>query len=92
MNSKLEQCQQICDELLEMLRKKNEAYGNSFDDTYQKFGLIAVAVRLYDKVNRLAALANGAKNEVTDESVLDTVKDLAGYAILTIRAMEDDTK
>jgi len=92
MNSKLERHKQICAELSEIYRKKNEAYGDSFGKTYRELGIISAVTRMSDKMNRIVSLATGAKNEVADESIKDTLKDLANYAIMTLIAMEDDAK
>lgn len=62
---------------------KNHDYGNSFDDSLDKFGLIASIVRMGDKMNRLETLAS-KRAEVKDESVEDTLLDLANYAIMTV--------
>lgn len=67
---------------------KNHDYGNSFEQSLDKFGIIASVVRLGDKMNRIEALA---KNEaqVKDESVKDTLLDLANYCIMTVMWMNN---
>ena len=46
--------------LAEILQEKNDAYGDSFSRSIDKFGIIAAVVRLEDKFNRLENLtANG---------------------------------
>lgn len=61
---------------------KNHDYGNSFDKSLDKFGLIASMVRMEDKMNRLTSLID-KKAKVKDESVKDTLLDLANYCIMT---------
>ena len=62
---------------------KNHDYGNSFEQSCNKFGIIASVVRLGDKMNRIESLAaNEAK--VKDESIKDTLLDLATYSIMTL--------
>ena len=70
-----------CFELSELLRKKNSDYGNSFEDSYNEYGLTMIIIRLEDKLNRLKYLS---KNEasVVDEAVDDTLRDIAGYGLL----------
>lgn len=63
--------------------KKNHDYGNSFDDSMNKIGNAYVLGRLHDKINRLIALSK-TKSKVNDESIIDTLKDLACYSIMTI--------
>lgn len=62
---------------------KNHDYGNSFDQSLDKFGLIASIVRMGDKMNRLETLVT-KKAQVKDESIKDTLLDLANYSIMTV--------
>ena len=62
---------------------KNHDYGNSFEQSCNKFGIIASVVRLGDKMNRIESLAV-KKAEVKDESIKDTLLDLATYSIMTL--------
>ena len=89
---KLQRHKEICAELSEIYRKKNEAYGDSFGKTFRELGIISAVTRMEDKMNRIASLATGAKNEVADESIRDTLKDLANYAIMTLIEMEDEAE
>ena len=82
--NKLEIHKKICSGLSEIYRKKNAAYGDSFGKTYRELGIISAVTRMEDKMNRIASLATGTKNEVTDESIKDTLGDLANYAIMTL--------
>lgn len=77
----------ICDELNSLYAKKNKDYGNSFTKTYEEFGLVMSAIRLNDKLERFKRLINN-KNEVKDESIRDTLVDLANYAIMTVMEMD----
>lgn len=80
---------QICNELTEIYRKKNHDYGDSFHKSFEEFGLTMAAIRMSDKLNRFKHLIK-SENQVSDESIRDTVIDLANYAILTV--MEMDTE
>ncbi len=74
-------------ELLKLYRRKNADYGNSFYEIYSKFGLTSTCIRLYDKLKRLESLSkNNEIGEVKDESVDDTLRDIANYAIMTLIA------
>lgn len=88
--NKLEMHKKICSELSETYRKKNAAYGDSFGKTYRELGIISAVTRMEDKMNRIVSLATGAKNEVTDESIKDTLGDLANYSIMTLIEMESE--
>lgn len=48
------------------------------------FGIISALTRMSDKWNRIKSLAQGAKNDVSDESLEDTLMDLANYCIMTV--------
>lgn len=72
-------------ELFELYRKKNADYGDSFYETYSKFGLISTCIRIHDKMKRLESLSKKDEvGEVKDESVDDTLRDIANYAIMTL--------
>lgn len=72
-----------CNQLMITLIKKNRDYGDSFGTTFKELGPITGLTRFLDKVNRIKTLTKEAgKHEVADESLLDTWKDAAGYAIL----------
>lgn len=68
---------------------KNHDYGNSFEQSCNKFGIIAAVVRMGDKMNRLESLAI-KRAEVKDESIKDTLLDLANYAIMTVMWMSNN--
>lgn len=76
----------ICRELTETYSKKNRDYGDSFHETIQKFGFVAAYVRMDDKLNRAITLSKMWEDapKVADESLEDTLMDLANYAIMTV--------
>lgn len=67
---------------------KQRAYGDSFSETLAEFGLVAAVTRITDKTNRLKTLCKLDKDAMGDESVRDTLLDLANYAIMTLAEME----
>lgn len=74
----------ILNNLEETYKAKNNDYGNSVADTYEKFGDISFLVRITDKYNRLLTLCNpnAPKQRVKDEKIDDTILDLANYCLL----------
>ena len=68
--------------------KKNHDYGDSFSRSFKKYGLVAAMVRMEDKWNRLDNMASGAEQKVADETIRDTLLDLAGYCIMTIMELD----
>lgn len=71
-------------ELTDIFEKKNADYGNSFEESLEKHGIIAAIVRMEDKILRLSNLSkNQSEQLVKDESIIDTLKDLSNYALMT---------
>lgn len=79
----------ICGELNALYKKKNADYGDSFHETFLEEGLAMSRIRLSDKLNRFKTLSCNQKAQVSDESIRDTLLDLANYAIMTILEMEE---
>lgn len=78
----------VTKELEDLYYKKNADYGDSFNLLYDEFGIQSVLIRLQDKLNRLKTLAGKeAKAKVENESVKDTLTDLANYAIMALIRM-----
>ncbi|MBO0558950.1 DUF1599 domain-containing protein [Clostridium botulinum] len=86
--NKYERHDLICEELNKIYKNKNYDYGDSFGETYKKLGIISAITRITDKVNRLQSLAT-KEQKVKDESIKDTLKDLANYSIMTLIELED---
>lgn len=78
----------ICNDLNALYQRKNHDYGDSFGEFYAEFGLISTCMRLTDKLKRLKSFARGADMQVKDESIKDTLMDLANYSIMTLVEME----
>ena len=79
----------ITEELNKIYIAKNADYGDAFGETYRKLGIISAVTRITDKVNRLQSLATKSEEErmVKDESIVDSAKDLANYAIMLLIEM-----
>lgn len=75
-------------QMANMYEAKNNDYGNSFSDMFNEFGLTSSIIRLSDKLNRLKSL-NTKEAMVKDESIIDTLMDLANYSIMTIVELEN---
>lgn len=74
----------LANEMADLYEKKNAAYGNSFSRSIEKYGIIAGLTRLSDKFNRAENLILGAKNDVADENLADTLMDMASYSIMLL--------
>ena len=79
---------QICQELNELYKRKNHDYGDSFHQTWLEEGFAMSRIRLSDKLNRFKKLSKGGDAQVDDESIRDTLIDLANYAIMTVMEMD----
>ena len=77
-----------CGELTTLFERKNHDYGDSFHQTFAEEGWPMVRIRLSDKLNRVKALTRGDSQQVQDESLRDTLMDLANYAILAVMEMD----
>ena len=77
--------EELCTNLHDTYIKKNSDYGDSFGKSYEKYGVVAAMVRMEDKWNRLENLIinHGGVVLVDNESIEDTLLDLANYAIMT---------
>lgn len=73
----------ITKNMADIYEKKNTDYGDSFSETCNEFGIIAALTRISDKFNRIKQLAKN-KAKVKDESIEDTLLDLANYSIMTL--------
>lgn len=85
MVDKIQMHKDLCNELNETYKKKNHDYGNSFGETFDKLGIISAITRISDKYNRLVSLCTLPEEErmVKDESISDTLLDMANYCIMT---------
>ena len=85
-NTSAQQFKDIAKGMIETYVRKNHDYGNSFDKSLDKFGLVASVVRIGDKMNRIESLVQ-KEAMVQDESIKDTLLDMANYAIMTVMWM-----
>lgn len=78
-----ERIEDVCQQVEELLKKKNHDYGNSFSLQFEKYGIMSAMIRMDDKMRRLDNLISGSKAQV-DESIEDSLRDLVGYGILAL--------
>lgn len=78
--------------LRNLYEAKNRDYNDSFGQSFEKWGLPMSCIRLGDKLNRLESFAQEKKMFVQDESIKDTLMDMANYAIMTLVELELDSK
>lgn len=80
---------EICKELNELYDLKNRKYGNSFSKTYAEYGPAMLCIRLDDKLQRAKQLLLHGEAGTNDESIIDTLKDLANYAMMGIMELDE---
>ena len=68
---------------VELYSRKNHDYGNSFDKGMDNIGIAYGVGRIYDKMNRLITLTK-KEAQVKDESIDDTLRDLACYSMMML--------
>ena len=85
-NDKYEQHRQLCEKIHETYVAKNKDYGDSFTRTRKeaKYPELVIVTRLSDKFYRLKTLLEGAEQQVKDESINDTLLDLANYCLMEL--------
>ena len=86
LNYKVTRFKEIVTELADLYEKKNHNYGDSFGQLYDTLGPISGLVPLHNKLDRVTNLIKGDSNHF--ESIEDTLRDLANYAIMNLIEME----
>lgn len=77
------------DYLANVLQQKNIAYDDSFSKSLDEDGLLVLKIRLGDKFNRVSSLIKKDELKENDESLEDTLLDMAGYSILGLKYLEE---
>lgn len=90
--SKPERHMELLRELNGIYTRKNHDYGDSFHETFLEERFAMARIRLSDKLNRFKQLSRNASEYglVEDESIRDTLMDLANYAIMTVLEIDDE--
>lgn len=89
IDRKNERFEQLCEGISALHARKAHDYGDSFGKQWREFGILSAIIRMSDKLNRIRQLAQEAQ-QVDDESMIDTLLDLASYAIMSVIELEND--
>jgi hypothetical protein len=89
VKSRTQSHREVIEEIHNTFKIKNADYGNSFGEQYEEYGLLSAVIRLDDKMRRLKQLLK-QDAQVKDESIRDTVLDLANYAIMTVMELDNN--
>ena len=82
--------ERLLDELHAIYVEKNQKYGDSFGISVKKYGMISALTRISDKFNRLESLILNNDNGTDDETLTDTLLDLANYCIMTVMELDEE--
>lgn len=82
----------ICTYLNELYARKNHDYGDSFHKTWLEEGMAMARIRLTDKLERFKKLTREGGQAVKDESIRDTLIDMANYCIMTAMEMDREAE
>lgn len=81
--NKIELHKQICGNMHNTYKAKNADYGDSFAKVRTEYPE-AICIRLMDKLERLKTLYKGGEQQVKEESIDDTLLDIANYAVMEL--------
>lgn len=73
----------ICKRLNDLYEAKNADYGNAYSKLREDYPM-SICWRLSDKLYRLKMLYRNGEAAVKDESIEDTLMDIANYAIMEL--------
>ena len=79
----------ITEEMVTLYSQKNADYGDAFTQSLDEDGLLVSKIRLKDKLNRFAKLIENDAL-VNDESMRDTLIDMANYAVMTMMWLDEN--
>ena len=85
MSKRVEQMQKVHAEALDLFKKKNTVYG----DTFAKYGPGGPIVRLGNKINHLTLVTQKGVNLVDNKSIRSTLIDLHNYTAMAIMLLDE---
>jgi hypothetical protein len=88
MVDRIKQMQEVQAKALELFRKKNTDYGDSFAD----YGVVGILVRMGDKLKRYVSVSNNGVSLVNDESLKDTLIDLNNYSAMALMLLNEKSE
>lgn len=78
----------ICEDMTATHKAKDHDYGSSFHNLFKELGINYAYGHLREKLERVKTLKDN-EAKVKGESMIDSLKDLANYAIMTIIELQD---
>ena len=83
---RVRQMEIVQDFALQLFKKKNADYGDSF----AQYGVIGILMRIQDKIQRALSITKNGVNLVDDEGIRDTLLDLHNYAAMGVMLLDED--
>jgi hypothetical protein len=80
----------LIEQMHDIFKRKNYDYGNAFVGVYREEGMASFRIRLTDKLDRFKKLTKSNDQQVKDESIKDTLMDMANYALMAVICLESD--
>lgn len=84
-NYRVLQLSKVQQEAKELFERKNRDYG----DAFANYGVVGVLVRMGDKIQRSASITKNGVSMVDNESLRDTLIDLANYACMSVMLLDE---
>ena len=81
---------QVTEELLDLYTRKSGDYGNTCEQMADKYGEKYWTMMIQQKVCRIEALASNGRHD-SCESIEDSYRDIANYAILALVSHKENT-
>ena len=90
--------QNICNEALELMKKKNNDYASGSDPfmnfrraEYLGFSTaeLGVLIRMTDKMSRISTFLNKGELSLQNESVYDAIVDIINYSVILAGLLKD---
>lgn len=78
---------EITDKMFETFKAKNHDYGTSFSNLFKECGMTYAYGHMAEKLERVKSLMKD-EAKVKGEGMMDSLLDLANYAILTVMEIE----
>ena len=95
VSTNIELHNKILVELHKIYAEKNKKYGNSFVESMKEWGFTALSIRLTDKFLRAKQLIHDKNDKIkneTDESLRDTLMDMANYCLMGVMVLDEENE
>lgn len=89
------QYEDVIKRMIDIHKRKNADYGASYLLSVQLLNIpsyVGLLIRMSDKLARACRLVQIRSPKVQDESIVDTLLDLANYAILAVMELQDESR